>query len=1141
VEQLARRYAGGNGLLVLVGPSGSGKSSLLRAGLVPALRAGCLAAGGSGSWPVRLLTPGGDPLRRLGDEVAAVEADHRDGLVVVVDQFEELFTADVDESVRDEFVAELDRLATGRRHQTPAAVVLGLRADFYGHALAYQPLAAALPGAQVLVGPMSSAQLRSVIVEPAHRAGVDVDEGLVEVMLRDLALPAGGRRPGRGQPAGALPLLSHALLATWEHGQGRRMTLAGYLDSGGLRGAVAQTAERVYGELNHWEQRLARRLFLHLVRVSPDGADTVRRVPLNELAAGARAAESVALATVAERFISSRLLTADSIAVQIVHETLLDAWPRLRSWVDTDRAALVTGQQLAEDARAWDREGRDPAALYRGSRLAAARDWAGHRDPPLLVRQFLDAGGNRERRSVRRLYQSLAALVALLTLAVTAGAVAVQQRSHAVAQEHLVAAERDRALSRLVAGRAERIRDKDVSVAAQLGLIAYQIWPTAEARAALIDSSAAHTATRLLGSTGVMQSVALSPDRRILAAGTADRTVLLWDLSDPDLPTRFEPAITGPGDVVYSVAFSPDGRTLAAGSGDSRVHLWDIADPRQPRPSGPPLDGPDALIYSVAFSPDGRTLAAGSGDRRVHLWDTTDPHRPVPLVPLEGAGSYVQSVAFSPNGSLLAAGNADATVRLWDLRDPARPMPLGGPLTGPELTVFTVAFSPDQQTLAAGSRDGNLYLWDISDPLRPRRYGAPLAGASGWVQAAAFSPDGATLAAASSGQAWLWDWRAGRVTAILPHPGPVTSLLYGDDQHTMITAAADGTARLWRLPGPMLRGDDVPINNVRFSPDGQVLAVASGETRLWSVADRSQLGPPVSNPTGLSGAVAFTPAADALIVSDREGDLRGWNITDPGQPVPLGDPVDAHPLLIEQIALSPDGTILATGGDDNVIRLWDATNPGRPSLTAELHGFTKLVYSVLFNPGGDLLAGASVDNTVRLWDVRDPYQPVELSGPMTSSDHYAMSLAFHPHDPVLAVGSGDKNVYQWDITKPSRPVRIGPPLVGPENYVYALAYSPDGTTLAAANTDETLWLWNVSDPHHPAVQGTLTAAHGPLYTVAFSPDGATVAAGGDGNTTWLWNTSVDQIATHICRTSGDPLTHDEWSKYIPGYSYRHPC
>jgi WD40 repeat protein/transcriptional regulator with XRE-family HTH domain len=1126
LARLARRHAEGDGMLVVVGPSGSGKSSLLRAGLVPAVRAGELPVPGSRSWPPVLLTPGNDPVARLAGALAPAAGEG--GLVVVVDQLEELFTADLGEPARAEFVAALGRLATGTGRSTPALVVLGLRADFYGHALAHPPLAAALQDAQLVVGPMSDAQLRRVIVEPARRAQVDVDEGLIEVLLRDVA-PATG-----DPPSGALPLLSHALLVTWELGQGRRLTLSDYRDSGGLRGAVAKTAERVYGELTGPEREQARRLFLRLVRVSPDGADTARRVPRDELHAPP---------AVLERFITSRLLTADLTTVQISHEALLYAWPRLRGWIDADRAGLVTGQRLVEAAEAWERERRDPAALYRGSRLAAARDRTvgGDRELPPLVGEFLAASASRERRGVRRLYQTIAALLVLLAMAVTAGVVAVGQRSHALAQERFATAERDQAISRLVAGRADRIRDEDVSLAAQLSLAAYRIWPTPEARAALIDSSAAHTATRLLGSTGVMQSVAFSPDHRILAAGTADRTVLRWDLSDPDHPTQLVPPLTGPADIVYAVAFSPDGGTLAAAAGDRKVHLWDVADPARPRPLDP-LTGPTELLYSVTFSPDGRTLAAGSADRRVHLWDLADPRRPAPLPPLARAGGYVQAVAFSPDGTVLAAGHDDATVQLWDLADPGRPAPLGEPLAGPERTVFAVAFHPDGQTLAAGSADGNAYLWDLADPARPRPLDPPLAGASGWVQSVEFGPDGDTLAAASSGEAWLWDWRAGRVTAILPHPGPVTSLVYGADRHTLVTAAADGTARRWRLPGPALRGDDVPINNLRFDPAGEVLAVASGETRLWSVTGRVPLSPPITNPTGFSGAVAFAAPGDALFVSDRAGTLRAWDLTDPARPARLGSPVEAHPLLVEQMALSPDGTVLATGGDDNLVRLWDVTDPAAPALRAELDGFAAYVYSVRFNHGGDLLAAASVDNSVRLWNVRDPDDPSELTEPLVASEHYALSLAFHPDDTVLAVGSADRNIYLWDISDPRRPARRGGPLVGADNYVYALAYSPDGRTLAAANTDQTVRLWDVAEPHRPpAALATLTVPEGPLYTVAYSPDGRTLAAGGGGNTVWLWDTRPDEVAGHICRTAGDPLTGEEWEKYVPDLPPRPAC
>jgi WD40 repeat protein len=1051
--------------------------------------------------------------------------------LVVVDQLEELFTADVSPDEQRGFVAELEDLATR------GPVLVGLRADFYGRALAYPPLARGLQESQVVVTAMTEPELRRAITEPARRAHVDIEEGLVDLLLADAA-PLVARSPAAHEP-GALPLLSHALLATWEQGHGRRLTLADYRATGGLRSAVAQTAEQVYAELTGTEQELARHLFLRLVRVSANGPETHCRVDRNDLVGdGAYAAE---LGGVLERFITSRLVAVDSDAIQITHEALLGAWPRLRDWIDADRAGLLTGQRLLEAAQTWDQEHRDPTALYAGSRLAAARDWAEAAGAlPPVIHEFLTASTGSERRTVRRLRRTIAALVVLLLLAAGGGTVAVQQRSRALAEEAAATADRNRAISRLVAGRAERIRDKDVSLAAQLALVAYGIWPTVEARSVLLDSSAIHTATRLLGSTGVMQSVAISPEQGLLAAGTADQNVLLWDLTAPHHPVRLD-ALTGPTDTVFAVAFSPDGRTLVAGSGDHRIYRWDLTNPQRPVPLGEPLTGPGELVYSVAFSPDGRTLVAGSGDHLVHRWDLADPFHPAPLAPLAGADSYVQSVVFSRSGDLLAAGSDDAAVRLWDVRNPSAPALLGDPLTGPGSTVFTVAISPDSGTLAAGSRDGHIYLWDITDPRRPQPFDTPLEGASGWVQTAVFSPDGGTLAAGSSGQAWLWDWRAGRIITVLPHPGPVTSLTYGDDAHTLISGAADGTARMWYLPGPSLPGDDVTINNIRFSPDGNRLAAASGEIRLWDVTERRPLGPPITNPTGYSSAVAFTPDTNTLIVSDRDGGLRTWDVTDPGQPAPLSARVGAHALLIEQIALSPDGTTLATAGDDNLVRLWDLTNPADPQLLTELAGFSAYVYSVQFNPDGTILAAAAVDNTVRIWDVSQPRHVTMLGEPLVSSDHYALSVAFHPHKPVLAVGSADSNIYLWNISDQNRPRRLAQPLVGPDNYVYALAFAPDGGTLAAANTDETLWLWNLTDPTEPTVWATLTAAEGSLYTAVFSPNGDTIAAGGAANIVWLWETNPERVAEHICRTAGDPLTPGEWDKYVPDLPYLSSC
>jgi len=1204
IERLTARYAAGTGLLVVVGPSGSGKSSLLRAGLIPAMRRGNLALPGSSEWPYLLFTPGAHPIQALAeqlstligtnpDDVAAglrseprlcaslvrqAGAAHLAGqpskhatgtdsavgetagypghdapapcLLLVIDQFEETFTACTDDAERETFLAALYAATAAPPHgptagpdssatsPPPALAVLGLRADFYTAVLREPGLARAAQESQLVVGPMTEAELRRVIEDPAYKARADLEDGLVELLLRDLA-PATSRAATAAHEAGALPLLSHALLATWERGHRRRLTVADYRDSGGIHGAVARSADEVYEALTDDERTLARELFVRLVRVSEDGADTRRRIPRTDPVTDASDSRSASLGKVLDRYVERRLITADTGSVEISHEALIRAWPRLQEWIDTDRAGLLLGQQLTDAAEVWQRERRDPAALYRGTRLIAAREWAsvGHREELTpLAAEFLDTSTRHERRRARRLYRTIAALTALLIVAATAGVIAFQQRAAATRERNL-------AISRLVATRADRLRDNDVSLAAQLSLAAYKIAPTPEALASLLDASATYSAARALGGPGVMQSVVFSPDRRILAAGGADKTIRLWDVSSPSRPLSLGRPLLGAGDTVYSVAFSPDGHTLAAGSGDKTIHLWDVSNPRHAVQLGTPLTGPTALVYSVAFSPDGRTLVAGSGDNTVRRWDIAEPSRPKPLDPtLTGPTSYVQSVAFSPDGHILAAGSDDHTVRLWDTRDPARPTPLGTPLTPSTKRIYSVAFSPDGRTLAAGSLDKNVYLWDMTDPAKPAPLDPPITGATSWVNAVTFSPDGRMLALASSdGTARIWSLTARRFTATLPHPGPVTALAFGQDDHTLATSAADGVARLWTLPGPVLTGQTEVINGVAFSPDGRVLAVGGGPTQLWRVSDRTELGPPLTNPTQFSGTVAFTADGRMIAVGGRDGTIQLWDITNPARPSPVGTQLNAHTLLVESMAFSPDGRTLATGSDDNTVRLWDVTAPSQPRALTTLTGFTAYVYSIAFSPDGRTLAAGSIDKTVRLSEVTNPRQPTLLGQPLTGPDHYVLSVAFSPDGRTLAVGSADKTLRLFDVTDPGRPILLGQPLTGPTNYVYSLAFSRDGRTLAAANTDGTVWLWNVTNPNRPEAQATLTVPAGAMYSVAFNPDGHTLAAGGADMKVWLWETDPEHVAAQICATAGDPLTRAEWEQYVPGLPYQRPC
>ena len=1063
--------------LVLVGPSGAGKSSLLRAGLLPRLPG-----------PKVLLEPGATPLATLQARLAELDgATARPA--VIVDQFEAVFTQVQDEAERREFVTEVCKLAK------TALVIVALRADFYEHALRYSGLAAALQARQVVLGPMTTEQVRRAITEPARLARLDVEEGLVGLLLRDLAPPEAASEPAAYGP-GALPLLSHALLATWEHSRGGTLTAADYLSSGGIKDALTRTAEATYGSLSPAEQRLARRLFLRLVHVADDSPPTRAPVRLGELRAWGDESTYVL-----GRFVDERLITVDADAAQITHDALLTAWPRLRSWIEIGLEHLLTRRRVTDAARAWQGAGRENAALWRGSQLATARDWAADEDnhPATVAAEFIAASiaaeqahRRAERRRTRALQHLVAALAVLLVAAGTLAGFAFQQR-------HAATAATKDADSREIAVEAGQVRGQDAPLAAQLSVAAYDTAATPQATASLLESTGSASASRLLDAAGVVQSVGLSPDHRLLAVAAADGTLRLWDVASPGHPALasapLDPASANP---LYSTAFSPNGKILAAAGASRTIQLWNVSQPAHPVRLAV-LTGPANTVYSVAFSPDGSTLAAGSADDKVRLWDVADPVHSAPIATLSGATGYVQSVAFSPDGKTLAAGSADDTVRVWDVADPASPRPLGGPLTGPRSLVTGVAFSPDGRLLAAASQDHKLWLWQVSGS-RVIPDGT-LTGAVNWLNTVAFSPDGSAVAAGTADASVLvWNLATRTLTATLPHPQPVTALAW-DGTGRLAAGDADGTVSLWTLPAPVLLTGNAP-SGVAYSPDGRTLAVGGLNVQLWDATRRTLIVARALPAGTITNAIAYSP--DGRLIAIALSDGQAW-LLDAATLDPVG-----HPFRVtaagnaESVAFSPDGKLLVTAGDDGTVRLWSMADPAQPRQLGVAHDSGTYVYTVVFAPDGRMIAAASTDNLTRLWDVADPAHPVPLGRPLAGPTSYSIGLAFSPDSQLLAVGSADKTVRLWDVADPAHPAPVGVPLTGPTGYVWAVAFSPDGRTLAAGVTDGSVWLWDVADPAHPALIATLTGPAGHVYSVAYSPSGQVLAAASNDGTVHLF-------------------------------------
>ncbi|MGW1907987.1 nSTAND1 domain-containing NTPase [Streptomyces cinnamoneus] len=1163
VSQLAERLRTPGPLLVMA-PSGAGKSSLLRAGLLPALARGVLPVTGSQAWPVALLTPGEHPLEELLNRIAvatgasrrllakaheegggalatavcaAVEGMRRAAgpttahgkaaygsatgeaaaLVLVVDQFEEAFMLCSDDGERAAFVQALLSL-TARREDDGAGlpsalVVLGVRADFYDRCLAFPGLAASLQRGHVTVGPMDDAHVRVAVTRPARAAGLEVEPGLVEILLRDIGLMPGQVAHAGAAPGGALPLLSHALLSTWQHRENATLTVDGYRLTGGVSGAVAATAERAHTSLSARQQAAARRVLLQLIQVGEDRETSrpCRRQDLLE-AGTFRPGDPEA---VIEAFTRARLLIVDAEHVEIAHEVLLHAWPRLRRWIDDDRAGLRTRQSLAEAAAAWQDEGHDPSLLYRGPRLAAALEaLANPQDEADLApasRRFLEASRAletaeelKEKRRLRRLRVLTSGLTALLVLSLVAGGVAFQQSRAAEHQRHL-------AVSRELAAQADAVRTDHPQAAALLAVRAFRQAHTAEARSTLLSAYAGYRSADLKAHRSFVNRMAFSPDGHLIATAGADRAVKLWDAATRQMTAT----LTGHTDAVEDVAFSPDGRILATASDDQSVKLWDLTT----RKVTATLTGHNNNVNAVSFSPDGRMLATAGNDRAVRLWDTRS-HREI--ASFTGHTDDVVSVAFSPDGHTLASAGSDRTVRLWDTAEPRGTATLGGH-TG---TVISVAFSPDGRTLASGGTDRTTRLWDP----RSRQLTAVLSGHTDSVYQVAFSPDGHTLATVGfDATARLWDVAGQRQTRSMDGKHKLLGAAFSPDGRFLATTGnTEGDKpdmRVWETStGRQIAGfggEVAPATATAFSRRGNLLAVSGRDAAvaLYAAYAAEPVKPVATLTTHLGevAALAFSPDGGTLAVRGAGGSMELWDVAGKRE----RGTVATQQGGLNAGAFSPDGRTIATAGDDNTVKLWGARTQ---RVTATLAGHTASVLDVAFSPDGRTLATGSLDRTARLWDTRSGRQNAVLA-----HGWQVLCVAFSPDGRTVATGDYGRTTLLWDATTHQQTAR----LTGHSRAVVGVAFSPDGRTLATTSPDRTTFLWDVASRRRSASLTSQADVRAP----SFSPDGHTLATGSATGTALLWEIDVNDVVQHVCQES----KAQGWARIVPHAAAKGVC
>jgi WD40 repeat protein len=1108
-------------LVGVVGASGSGKSSVVLAGLVPALRQ---RADGR-VWEIGTMRPGPHPLRQLAavflspdtglDEydriarlkkraeqlasgevtladVVATALERQPGtdrLLLIVDQWEELYTQTKDHQIehgpnmhaevkraptkdgeisseRDNFVRVL---LEGVRSEARLSVVLTLRGDFYGRALQDRALSDQLQDAIVNISPMARSELRRAIVEPAESVALSFEDGLVEEILSDV-----------GDEPGNLPLLEFLLKELWDrHSPDRRLTFSSYATTGRVKHAIATRAEGELKKLSPEQQAAARRFLIRLVTPGEGQEDTRAR------AAIPRGDEMVR--EVIDRFAGARLLTtgrdpaSGREIVEVGHEALIREWDTLKGWVNSDREFLRTVERVKVSMRAWYEEtgNKCERLLPPGRPLEEARELLEREDAEIGdLREFIQASiaketaRQEEERRTREAQQHKE--------------LALAKR---LAEEEAARADAAETLAKEQAARVKATK-RTYAVGVVFGVVtllvvaAFAIMQTQSLEQ--LKQAQAETAQRLKEAQIAQSHLLAQFSQQKTASGNATAGILLAlealprDRTDsrPVVPEAFaaltqaslsirERAVLKHHDLVSAVALSPDGRTLATASLDNTARVWDVTTGQE----GPVLKHQD-LVSAVALSPDGRTLATASFDKTARIWDlATGQQR---ALAHEGV---VRAVAFSPDGRTLATASDDKAARIWDVTT-GQVRVLRGHLD----TVRAAAFSPDGHVLATASDDRTVRIWNVTtgQELTFLRH-------QDSVRAVAFSPDGRTLATASEDTtARIWDVTTGQ-ERVLAHEGVIRALAFSPDGRMLATASLDNTTRIWNVATGqqhiVVRYHD-PVRAVALSPDGRTLATAAFDktARVWDVmAGQERV---LAHQDSVS-AIAFSPDGRTLATASLDNTARVWDVTT-GQE----GPVLKHQDLVSAVALSPDGRTLATALFDKTARIWDLAT-GQERVLAH----DDVVKSVAFSPDGRTLATASLDNIAWVWDVTTGQKRAKLPHP-GSVNAVALSLDGR----TLATASDDKTARIWDVATGQERV------LAHEAVVKAVAFSPDGRMLATASLDNTASVWDV-----PTGQKLAVLAHqGSVNAVAFSLDGRTLATASDDKTARIRDVATGQ-------------------------------
>ncbi|HEX5758349.1 MAG TPA: caspase family protein [Thermoanaerobaculia bacterium] len=1057
-------------LLAVVGASGTGKSSVVRAGVLARLEQPPEElAERIGAWTVaRLPRLQGDPRPQLEEalrQLAAAPAGHRK--LLFVDQFEELYTQCPDGAVREEFLRRLRELVSGEH---PVHVVLTLRSDFEPRLAASVALGALLATGRYLVPAMTSEDYRDVVEEPAKAKALYFEpEALIgELVDEVMAMPGG------------LPLLSFALAEMYRQAQLRRRA-TGALDraltradddaAGGVVGALHRRANELYEAADPARRETIRRAFLRLV--SQEGGRLARRrVEQRELDA-ADPEEQARVRRVLDDYVAARLLVADESSVEPAHDTLVLAWEKLLDWLAAGGSQELL-RQLWAAASAWEGARRE-----RGQKRAAGLLW--NQDPrlPLVQDRYLRqrpgelnrlegefaAASVARKRGRRKLVVGLTAAV-ILVLSAVAG-VAEGYRRRAVDARDTALEEKLKAQDTARVAVAGQWVERDPTRAALVMLEVAKPDETAGAvyqMREILDRPLSEAILR--GHEREVSSAAFSPDGTRIVTASKDGTARVWAADGSGEPV----ILRGHQGGVLSASFSPDGKRIVTASEDSTARVWSADGSGEPTV----LDG-----LSAAFSPEGKRIVTGSYEGMVRIWAADGSGEPTVLDGL--------SAAFSPEGKRIVTSSYEGMVRIWAADGSGEPVILR------ELrnTASSVAFSPDGRLILATASDDTASVWPADGSSEP----LVLRGHRNLVLNAAFSPDGKRIVTASydgTARVWAADG-SGEPVVLRGHAGPVLSAAFSPDGRRVVTTSADGTARLWAANGsgePMvLRGHGGKVRSAAFSRGGTRIVTASddGTARVWAAGGMGEpviLSPPQGQ--GSVSSAAFSPDGGRVVTSSHDEMARVWAADGSGEPVVLR----GHESEVWSATFSPDGKHVLTNANDDTVRVWAADGTGEPVILRP----QGTVSSAVFSPDGSRVVTTSWDGRAHVWAADGSGKPKILRG----HEDFVSSPAFSPDGTRIVTASADHTARVWSAAGSGKPLILR----GHEDQVVSAAFSPDGKRIVTASSDRTARVWMADGSGDPVV---LRGHYRLVSSAVFSLDGKQVLTASDDSTARVWS------------------------------------